>query len=173
MYPYNLQNNNRKKEEVTDIRQEPHEHMDENHNHENHNPVDPKILELIKEGMQDEVDDAEYYRKMQSLFQNEEDRETIRRIGLDEKKHKKMLDQMYTELSGKVPPTIVASNAVITRNILAELNKRIAGELEGVEYYRNLYTLLDEPELRDMALEMMMDENIHAIKLTHLYSKYK
>lgn len=168
MYPYNLQNNYRKKEEISDLRQEVHEPMPK-HN----DSVDEKLLELIKEGMQDEVDDAQYYRKMQNLFQNQEDRETVRRIGLDEQKHKKMLDQMYKQLSGQNPPNIVAADVVISRNILAEINKKIGDELEGVEYYRNLYTLLHEPELKEMSHEMMMDENIHAIRLTHLYSKYK
>lgn len=167
MYPYNLQNYgnddiSKESIEITDLEQTAHKPE-----------TDEKILILIEEAISDEFKDYEYYKRLQTLFDDSKDKESIRRISLDEMKHKKMLEELYSKLSGRKPPLPRPEDIRITRNLLVELAKSIAHEFDGVEFYRKLYFLLKNPEYRDMMFEILTDEHIHAGKLTYLYSKYK
>ncbi len=164
MYPYNAQNNesNTKTTKTNSTEQTIYTVN-----------TDDKLLALLEEVLGDELSDYEYYKRFQMLFDEPKDREIIRHISLDEMKHKKIIENIYTEISGKKPPIPKIEDIKITRNIPVELAKKIAGEYDGEELYRKIYFLLDKPEYRDMLFELLTDENIHAGKLTYLYSKYK
>lgn len=179
MYPYNLRNNNYvnkdiETEKVVDT-QEVNKMKEVTQMKEEGDRVetDDKILTLIEEAIGDEFRDYEYYKRLQALFDEAKDKETIRHISLDEMKHKKMLEELYFKLSGQKPPLPRIEDIKITKNLLVELAKSIASEFDGTEFYRKLYFLFKKPEYRDMMFELLHDEHIHAGKLTYLYSKYK
>lgn len=171
MYPYNFRNNNYVNKSPVEIETE--NDVQEVNQMKEGGETDEKILSLIEEAIGDEFRDYEYYKRLQALFDEAKDKETIRHISLDEMKHKKMLEDLYFKLSGRKPPLPKIEDIKITKNLLVELAKSIANEFDGTEFYRKLYFLFKKPEYRDMMFELLNDEHIHAGKLTYLYSKYK
>ncbi len=183
MYPYNINNlkqrnnNNNNKTKVNPNNQTPINtpspvvtSTSENINLTQSNK---EILSMIEESLSGELHDHEYYRQLHALFDDANDKEIIRRLSLDELKHKKLLEELYKKISGKEPAIPKIEEIKISRNLLAELSKSINNEYMVSDFYKKLYLMLKEPQYRDIIFEIMMDENNHAGKLTYLYAKNK
>jgi rubrerythrin len=125
--------------------------------------VNPYILKLITEAIADEISDAETYTAM---AKNCTDTELFKSIASDEIKHRKMLEEIYTELAGKTP---IEPRTDKTRDdglSCDELIKRqFSGELEGVRLYRTLYFALSSQAYKNMIFEIMSDELMHAVMI--------
>jgi len=125
------------------------------------------FLDLLKEAMTDEASDMLYYENLAWLTTDVCDREIIRHVEADEKKHLKMLTSIYQQLTGEVPD-VTAKEQEVGHDLHAEYEKRVLEELEGMEFYRKLYTAHKSTEYRDMFFEMLTDEMAHAIKMLYL-----
>lgn len=174
MYPYNMQNyryaennntnnNNIRRPEIIELEEAIGPSVE----------ADDKILTMLDEAITDEMKGYEYYKRLQPMFDDTKDKETMRHISLDEMKHRKILEDLYQKISGTEAPTFKVDDISISRNLLVELAKSIMNEYDDSEFYRKLYFMLQNPEYRDMILEIMTDEQNHAGKLNYLYSKYK
>lgn len=178
MYPYNINNlkqRNNNNNNKTKSNQSNNTTASVSASSENINSTQPnnEILSLIEEALGGEIHDHEYYRQLHALFDDANDKEIIRRLSLDELKHKKLLEELYQKISGKMPATPKIEEIKISRNLLAELSKSINNEYMVSDFYKKLYLMLKEPQYRDIIFEIMMDENNHAGKLTYLYAKNK
>lgn len=129
--------------------------------------TDRIFLDLLKEAMTDEATDIRYYEKLSWLVSNDEDREVVRHVQADEKKHLKSLTDLYQKLTGEVP-TAIAKESKIGTDLRVEYEKRVLEELEGMEFYRTLYLSQKDMEIRDLFFEMMTDELEHAAKMQYL-----
>jgi len=128
---------------------------------------DAILLDLLKEAMADEATDMKYYDKLSWLVADPGDREVVRHVQADEKKHLKALTDIYQMLTGEVP-VVTARESEIGHDLRAELEKRVLAELEGMEFYRKLYLSHKSTEMRDAFFEMLTDEMEHAIKMQYL-----
>jgi rubrerythrin len=125
--------------------------------------VNPYLLKLITEAIADEIADAMTYTAM---AKNCSDKEMFEAIASDELKHRKMLEEIYTELAGKTPIEPRTDNTRDEGMSCEELIKRqFAGELEGVRLYRTIYFALSSPTYKNMIFEIMSDELMHAIMI--------
>ncbi len=134
--------------------------------------ADKKLVDLISEAIKGEMHDEAYYSKLMEKVDDEEAFEIIREIMLDEMKHKKMFTDVYVTLTG-TQPDIQIDEVEVGNNVLKDYAERIMEELGGAEFYRKVYFAFLNDEIKDLALEALIDEQAHAAKLNYLYAKTK
>ena len=125
---------------------------------------DEIFLDLLKEAMTDEATDMRYYEKLSWLVPDAGDREIIRHVQADEKKHLKALTDIYQTLTGEVP-IVTAREVKMEHDLRTEYEKRVLEELDGMEFYRKLYLSHKNTEFRDLFFEILTDELGHAVKV--------
>lgn len=134
--------------------------------------INKYILKLIEEAIADEQKDSDYYYRLSQVVEFPEDKEIIRKMHLDESKHEKIFKEIYAHLTGEEPPEQEFTPRTISDNLTDNFKEDIFGELEAVEFYRKLYTMFLNVEIRDWLYEIITDEQAHAQKNNYLYSKY-
>lgn len=168
MYPYTFQSynenqNNNRKPEILEVEEAIGPSAE----------ADTKLLTMMDEALLSEEEGYQYYRKLQNMINDSQDKEVVRHISLDEMKHKRMIEDLYNKISGVKAPYLKPEEPKLSRNISAELSKSILNEYDEAEFYRRLLLMLKDPEYRDMLFEILTDEQAHGGKLNYLYSKYK
>jgi len=132
----------------------------------------PYIIEMLIDAIKGEDKDSNYYKKLSQMTPSEEDKDILYKIHLDEEKHKKMFENIYYQLIGENANIKADNYDIPSNNMVSELAKRMIEELETAEIYRVLLFSFLNLELRDMILEIIIDEQAHAQKLNYLFSKY-
>ncbi len=130
------------------------------------------ILDLLIEAMKDERHDRVKYKMMMDMAKTDKEREQIKYAYEDEGKHYKMFQYIYYQLTGDqidIPIPEVEKYDNLTDAVESSIN----GELEAVELYRKIQSLLPTIGLRDMLFEIITDEQEHATRFTYLYSMLK
>jgi rubrerythrin len=132
-------------------------------------PKRENVLDLIKEAMKDERHDRVKYGNLMEMAKTEKIRKQIEFAYMDEGKHYKMFQQIYYVLTGKmidIPvPTVETYNRLIDA-----VETSIDGELEAVELYRKIQSMLPNMKLRDMLFEIITDEQEHATRFVYVHS---
>lgn len=131
-----------------------------------------RLLELIKEAMQDERHDNRKYRMMQDMTDNRDIKENLRFAMEDEGKHYRMFQDIYEDLTGEeieIPVPKVDLEPRFIDNIKTSIN----GELGAVEMYRDIRAMLISKRHRDMLYEIITDEQEHATRFVWSYAILK
>lgn len=129
-------------------------------------------IDMIRNSVADEVEDATMYEALINMAPNEEAKEIITNIRDDEKIHSNLLRSIFTELTGAVlPPTSGTTNYPKTTYIDG-IKKAFMGELKAVEKYREILAYMPNKELYNKILYIMTDEMKHAIKYNYLITMY-
>lgn len=134
-----------------------------------HDDYDSKLLDMLKEAMLDEKKDNRKYRIMMDMTDNREVIDQIRYAYEDEAKHYKMFQEIYEDLTGKEIQVPSPEQDKYSRLIDA-VKSSINGELEAVELYRDIRSMLRGKRHRDMVYEIITDEQEHATRFVYLYS---
>jgi rubrerythrin len=130
------------------------------------------LLNLIVEAMKDERADRAKYKMMIEMAKSDKVRKQIEFAFNDEGKHYKMFQQIYFMLTGQyidIPIPELKKNEKLIDAIESSIN----GELEAVELYRKIRSMLPNTQLRDMLFEIITDEQEHATRFVYLYSMEK
>lgn len=130
------------------------------------------LLNLIVEAMKDERADRAKYKMMIEMAKSDKVRKQIEFAFNDEGKHYKMFQQIYFMLTGQyidIPIPEPKKNEKLIDAIESSIN----GELEAVELYRKIRSMLPNTQLRDMLFEIITDEQEHATRFVYLYSMEK
>lgn len=133
---------------------------------------DKRLLDLIKDAMQDEKHDYKKYKMMMDMTDNKEINAQINHAYEDEGKHYKMFQKLYEELTGRkveIPPPEVERYS----RLVDAVKSSVDGELEAVEMYRQIRSMLNGKRHRDMLYEIITDEQEHATRFTYLYAMLK
>jgi rubrerythrin len=126
-----------------------------------------KLLDMIKQAMQDERHDNKKYRMLMDMTDNRDIRDNFRIASEDEAKHYRMFQSIYHDLTGEeieVPVPKVELEPRFIDNIKTSIN----GELGAVEMYRDIRSMLNSKRHRDMLFEIITDEQEHATR--HVWS---
>ncbi|MEA5083987.1 MAG: ferritin-like domain-containing protein [Lachnospiraceae bacterium] len=129
---------------------------------------DERLLELIIIAMEYEVNQATKYKQMAEATTDEESKDMLRSMYLDENRHKVLLNEIYTQLSGSGAPEIVAKELPLSGNYILELKRNIVWEIEEAEFYRDLTLMLNDEYLKQILQSILNDEQNHAILNTYL-----
>ncbi|MBL4936740.1 ferritin-like domain-containing protein [Clostridium sp. YIM B02515] len=127
------------------------------------------VLDLIKEAMKDERHDRIKYKNMMDMAKDEKVKKQIEFAYMDEGKHYKMFQQIYYMLTGKMID-IPAPKVEGYNKLIDAVETSINGELEAVELYRKIQSMLPNQKLRDMLFEIITDEQEHATRFVYVYS---
>ncbi|MDD3570781.1 MAG: ferritin-like domain-containing protein [Lachnospiraceae bacterium] len=132
---------------------------------------DERLLELIVMAMQDEVNDATKYKKMSEETTDEESKDILRSMYLDENRHKVLLNEIYTSLSGNGVPEITTEKVDEKISYTDQLKKNITEEVEGARFYRDLSLMLTDDYLKHILFSILDDEQNHSILNMYLLMK--
>jgi rubrerythrin len=131
-------------------------------------PAQPELAGLLIEAMKDERADRAKYGVMKDMAKDDKIKRQINFAYEDEGKHYRMFQQILYMLTGRMVD-IPLPKAEID-NLKKAVEASIDGELEAVELYRKIQSMLPSIGLRDMLFEIITDEQEHAIRFTYLYS---
>jgi rubrerythrin len=130
-----------------------------------------KIIQMIEQSISGEREDERFYEELIRLAPTEQQKDIITGIRNDERKHRKMLMNIYTSLTGTLPAAgeETAGEAPFT-DVADGIEKALLGELKAFEKYRYIYLNI-RPQFRNQMFEIMTDEMKHAGYYNWLYAK--
>ncbi len=131
-----------------------------------------KLLDLIKEAMKDERHDRAKYKIMVDTAPSREIADQVRFAYEDEGKHYKMFQSIYEDLTGRIIE-IPLPQVEKYDNYMDAVKSSINGELEAVEMYRDIRSMLNFKKHRDMLFEIITDEQEHATRFVYVFSMMK
>lgn len=133
-----------------------------------------QAIELIRQSVGDEKEDELFYDSLIKQAPTEKEKEIIRSIRDDERKHNQILRQLYYEFTGQVIPidtSIVNSNN--EQNYKEQLEKALFGELNAVVRYRRIMGTMPSGNSYTLLMSIMTDELRHASKYNFLIQNVK
>lgn len=133
------------------------------------------VLEVIVESMEDEKEDALFYEFLISSTTRENEKEMIRAIRDDEKRHSMLLRQLYKSITGmdymSKNQNMQTKSMITNMTYLQGLEKAFKNEIKAFEKYRKILFLVTNKEDYNKLFEIMTDEMKHAIKYNYLITK--
>ncbi|MEG0773298.1 ferritin-like domain-containing protein [Clostridium sp.] len=144
-------------------------YQNENRNYAEMNNTSKKFIDLLIDAMKDERYDRIKYKNMMEMTKNDKVKEQLVFAYEDEGKHYKMFQYIFYQFTGKeidIPVPEVQEYDELIDAVEASIN----GELEAVEMYRRIQSMLPTIGLRDMLFEIITDEQEHATRLTYIFS---
>ena len=131
-----------------------------------------QAIELIRQSVGNEREDEIFYDNLIKQAPTEEEKEIIRSIRDDEKKHNKILRDLYYNFTGQmVPPNMVSPNVDTNLKYKDNLEKALFGELEAVKKYRRIMGTMPSGNSYTLVMSIMTDELRHASKYNYLIHK--
>ncbi len=133
------------------------------------------ILEMIKEAIRDERADGRFYDNIANMLTDENDKKIMHKLHHDENKHEKIFMEIFEMITGEKPDEsqLEADDKPVSDDMTENFENSIFDEISAVEFYRKLYFVFLNQEIRDALFEILTDEQNHADVLNYMYSKYK
>lgn len=133
-----------------------------------------QAIELIRQSVGDEKEDELFYDSLIKQAPTEKEKEIIRSIQDDERKHNQILRQLYYEFTGRVIPVDTSVvNANKEQNYKEQLEKALFGELNAVVKYRRIMGTMPSGNSYTLLMSIMTDELRHANKYNFLIHNAK
>ena len=132
-----------------------------------------QAIDLIRQSVGNEKEDELFYENLIKQAPTEDEKEIIRSIRDDEKKHNKILRDLYYSFTGQMaPPNMAVSQDVDSKQSYKEnLEKALFGELDAVKKYRRIMGTMPSGNSYTWLMSIMTDELIHANKYNFLIHK--
>lgn len=127
------------------------------------------LLDLIIEAMKDERHDHKKYRLMMDMTNSALIRKQIRFAYIDEGIHYKLFRNLYHQLTGQWID-IATPKVTLKPTLIGNVKTSIDGELDAVELYRKIYSMLTLKSQRDTLFRIITDEQEHATRFVYVYS---
>ena len=133
-----------------------------------------QAIELIRNSVGDEREDEMFYDTLIKQAPTEKEKEIIRSIKNDERKHNQILRRLYYEFTGGLLPRDNSKNvANNTMKYKENLEKALFGELGAVEKYRRIMGAMPNKNSYTLLMSIMTDELRHANKYNFLIHNAK
>ena len=128
-----------------------------------------EAIELIKRSVADEREDEWFYTDLIKQAPSEKEKKIIENIRDDERKHNKILRQLFYEFTGQ---TLGEDNSIQQLNdylnYRENLEKALFGELDAVAKYRKILGTMPSGDSYTLLMSIMTDELRHASKYNFL-----
>lgn len=133
-----------------------------------------QAIELIRKSVGDEREDELFYDNLINQAPTEKEKEIIKSIRDDERKHNQILRKLYYDFTGQVIPVDMSmENTVGTSNYKEQLEKALFGELNAVVKYRKIMGTMPSGNSYTLLMSIMTDELRHASKYNFLIHNAK
>jgi rubrerythrin len=131
----------------------------------------PEALKLIREAVAGETEDRMFYQYLIENAASEEDKEIIKGIRDDEISHFNLFRQVYSQLTGQMPPPPQDVTFEKPESYCEGIKRAVRGEQNAVKKYRRiLYALQDRVQI-NILTGIITDELRHGILYNYLYSR--
>lgn len=129
----------------------------------------PEAINLIVQSVSSEREDELFYDYLLSVAPPNQ-REIISSIRDDERKHFKLLKELYWEVLGRDIPPAPEMALEKPKNYCDGITRALFGELAAVERYRKILFGFEFLPYRNIITEIYTDELKHASKWNYLFS---
>ncbi len=133
-----------------------------------------QAIDLIRQSVENEKEDEMFYDTIIKQAPTEKEKDIIRSIRDDEKKHNQILRKLYYEFTGQILPVDTLANEL--NNIMdykLNLEKALFGELDAVVKYRKIMGTMPSGSSYTLLMSIMTDELRHANKYNFLIHNAK
>lgn len=133
-----------------------------------------QAIELIRQSVSNEKEDEIFYDILIEQSPTEKEKNIIRSIRDDERKHNQILRKLYYQFTGQILP-LDTSKPESNNNMdyKANLEKALFGELEAVKKYRRILAQMPSGESYTLLMSIMTDEIRHANKYNFIIATIK
>ena len=133
-----------------------------------------QAIGLIRQSVGAEKEDEAFYDILIKQAPTEKEKDIIRSIRDDERKHNQILRGLYYEFTGQMLPadtlTVETNNNM---NYKENLEKALFGELDAVSKYRKIMGTMPSGNSYTLLMSIMTDELRHANKYNFLIHNAK
>lgn len=131
-----------------------------------------QAIELIRQSVGNEREDELFYDNLIKQAPTDEEKEIIKSIRDDEKKHNRILRDLYYSFTGQMlQPNMMTSEIDKNLSYKENLEKALFGELEAVKKYRKIMGTMPSGNSYTLLMSIMTDELRHASKYNFLIHK--
>lgn len=128
-----------------------------------------QAIDLIELSVDDEKEDEMFYNLLIEQAPTNEEKEIIKGIRNDERKHNQILRCLYNQFTGQILPESIASKETeIHIDYISNLKKALFGELNAVAKYRKILGTMPNGDSYTLLMSIMTDEMRHAIQYNFL-----
>ena len=133
-----------------------------------------QAIELMRQSVRNEKEDELFYDRLLEQAPTDKDKEIITSIRNDERKHNKILRDLYYNFTGQViQAEMLVQNLNKTSNYQENLEKALFGELDAVVKYRKILGTMPSGNAYTLLMAIMTDELRHASKYNFLIHNSK
>lgn len=123
--------------------------------------------------MKDERHDRVKYYQMMKMTDDPEVIKQIKYAYDDEIKHYQMFQQIYFLLTRRRIDIPMPNEIEKYDTLMDAVQSSIEGENSAVDLYREIYSMMQNKQMRDMLFEIITDEQEHAARFIYLYAMLK
>lgn len=133
-----------------------------------------QAIGLIRQSVVNEKEDEIFYNTLINQASTEKEKNIIKSIRDDERKHNSILRKLYYEFTGQILPvdTLTEENNN-NMDYKANLEKALFGELDAVAKYRKIMGTMPSGKSYTLLMSIMTDELRHANKYNFLIHNAK
>ena len=133
-----------------------------------------QAIGLIRQSVVNEKEDENFYNTLINQAPTEKEKNIIKSIRDDERKHNSILRKLYYEFTGQILPvdTLTEENNN-NMDYKANLEKALFGELDAVVKYRKIMGTMPSGKIYTLLMSIMTDELRHANKYNFLIHNAK
>lgn len=133
-----------------------------------------QAIDLIKKSVEDEKEDEMFYDILIKQAPTDKEKNIIKSIRDDERKHNQILRRLYYEFTGQnLPQDTLSSNSENNMDYKSNLEKALFGELDAVAKYRKILGTMPSGNSYTLLMSIMTDELRHASKYNFLIQNAK
>lgn len=133
-----------------------------------------QAIQLIRQSIEGEKEDEMFYDALINQAPTTKEKNIIKDIRDDEKKHNQILRKLYYEFTGQMVPE---DSAKMYNNqngsYQSNLEKAFFGELDAVKRYRKIMGVMPSGSSYTLLMSIMTDELRHANKYNFLINALK
>ena len=133
-----------------------------------------QAIELIRQSVRNEREDELFYDRLLEQAPTDKDKEIITSIRNDERKHNRILRDLYYNFTGQlIQADMSMPNINKTLSYRENLEKALFGELDAVVKYRKILGTMPSGNSYTLLMSIMTDELRHASKYNFLIHNAK
>lgn len=133
-----------------------------------------QAIELIRQSVRNEREDELFYDRLLEQASTDKEKEIITSIRNDERKHNKILRDLYYNFTGQVIQADMSMPNINNISTYQEnLEKALFGELDAVVKYRKILGTMPSGNSYTLLMSIMTDELRHASKYNFLIHNAK
>ena len=134
--------------------------------------MDNTVAQNLRTYIDAELRDAALYKELAAMAPTDDDRQLLTEFSEDEQSHADTFKRIYRSMTGRSYNPII-NPPVLTGSVQDILRERVLDESGDFRKYGEQYLMTNNNDtLKDAYYRARTDENVHALRILYLLSKY-